>query len=247
MTVQTDARAAKIRLYVEHGLGPGQRVPLSQPQAHYLFKVMRLDQGARVLLFNGRDGEWLAEVVQTAKRGGSLALLSKSRPQSVPPDVWLLFAPVKKARTDFIVEKAVEMGAARIVPVQTEYTNASRLPRARLQATAVEAAEQCGATHVPEVADLAKLPAVLADWSKNRRLLFCDEALAGDTVCPQQAFSAPAAILVGPEGGFSQAERNWLGQLPFTTRISLGPRILRAETAAIAAFALWQSGAGDWG
>ncbi|PJE33872.1 16S rRNA (uracil(1498)-N(3))-methyltransferase, partial [Pseudooceanicola lipolyticus] len=171
--------SAKIRLYVEHPLGEGQTVPLNRDQAHYLFGVMRLAEGAGVLLFNGQDGEWLATVSAAGKRGGALAVSSPTRPQQTPPDLWLLFAPVKKARTDFIVEKAVELGAARIQPVQTEFTNSERIRQDRLQAHAVEAAEQCGATTVPEVAGLLRLDRLLADWSGSRRLLFCDEGAAG--------------------------------------------------------------------
>ncbi|HEX9857421.1 MAG TPA: RsmE family RNA methyltransferase, partial [Paracoccaceae bacterium] len=145
---------AKIRLFVDQPLGAGQPVPLTADQAHYLFGVMRLGRGALVLLFNGRDGEWRAGVAEAGKRGGVLVCETQTRPLQMPPDLWLLFAPIKKARTDFIVEKAAEMGAARIVPVQTQFTNAERIRQDRLQAHAVEAAEQCGGTFVPQVADL---------------------------------------------------------------------------------------------
>lgn len=239
--------SAKIRLYVEHPLGEGQTVPLNRDQAHYLFGVMRLAEGAGVLLFNGRDGEWLATVSAAGKRGGALAVSSPTRPQQTPPDLWLLFAPVKKARTDFIVEKAVELGAARIQPVQTEFTNSERIRQDRLQAHAVEAAEQCGATTVPEVAGLLRLDRLLADWSGSRRLLFCDEGAAGaPSGLNGAAPGGPWAILVGPEGGFSDAERARLSALPFAQTLSLGPRILRADTAAVSALTLWQHHLGDW-
>lgn len=239
--------SAKIRLYVEHPLGEGQTVPLNRDQAHYLFGVMRLAEGAGVLLFNGRDGEWLATVSAAGKRGGALAVSSQTRPQQSPPDLWLLFAPVKKARTDFIVEKAVELGAARIQPVQTEFTNSERIRQDRLQAHAVEAAEQCGATTVPEVAGLLRLDRLLADWSGSRRLLFCDEGAAGaPSGLNGAAPGGPWAILVGPEGGFSDAERARLSALPFAQTLSLGPRILRADTAAVSALTLWQHHLGDW-
>jgi len=237
---------AKIRLYVDHPLGAGQSVPLSREQAHYLFGVMRLSQGARLLLFNGKDGEFLAEVTEAGKRGGLLTCLDQTRPLQMPPDLWLLFAPIKKARTDFIVEKAVEMGVARILPVQTEFTNSERIRQDRLQAHAIEAAEQCGASYVPQVEELQKLDRILESWPKNRQLLFCDEARAGARDSLADAGRGPWAILIGPEGGFSDNERSRLGKLPEMTQISLGPRILRADTAAVAALTLWQSTLGDW-
>ena len=236
---------AKIRLYVDHPLGVGQSVPLTREQAHYLFGVMRLAVGAPVALFNGSDGEWLAEVSEAGKKGGVLTCKEQTRPLQLPPDLWLLFAPIKKARTDFIVEKAAEMGAARIIPVQTEFTNSERIRQDRLQAHAVEAAEQCGATFVPEVADLVRLDRMLADWPEGRRLMFCDEAKAGEhSGLPDSP--GPWAILIGPEGGFSDAERARLHGLAFAHPVALGPRILRADTAAVAALTLWQSALGDW-
>ena len=245
---------AKIRLYVEHPLGAGQSLPqtvhLNRDQAHYLFGVMRLAVGGHVALFNGRDGEWLALVVEAGKRSGVLKVLEQSVPLQMPPDLWLLFAPIKKARTDFIVEKAAEMGAARIVPVKTDFTNSDRIRQDRLQAHAVEAAEQCGGTFVPEVSGLQKLDRVLADWPEGRQLMFCDEALAGRSSTLSGVLaahkSAPWAIVIGPEGGFSDKERTRLAALPFSHPISLGPRILRADTAAVAALTLWQLALGDW-
>ena len=238
----------KIRLFVDAALGEGQSVDLTRAQAHYLFGVMRLGPGARVALFNGHAGEWTAEVVEAGKRGGRLTCLGQSAPQLDPPDLWLMFAPIKKTRTDFIVEKAAEMGAARILPVQTEFTNAERVRRDRLQTHAVEAAEQCGGTFVPEVTELQKLDRVLADWPENRHILFADEALADrSSALPGDiARGAPWAILIGPEGGFSDAERARLHALPQAHPVSLGPRILRADTAAVAALTLWQSALGDW-
>ena len=239
----------KIRLYVDHPLGPGQTVDLSREQANYLFNVMRLGPGAEVALFNGRNGEWRARVAEAGKRGGTLSCVDQTAPLLLPPDLWLLFAPIKKARTDFIVEKATEMGAARILPVQTEFTNAERIRQDRLQAHAVEAAEQCGGTFVPEVTDLQRLDAVLSTWPTGRRLIFADEGRAGlSAVLPDRVEGEGAgwAILIGPEGGFSEAERNRLRSLPFVTPISLGPRILRADTAAVAALTLFQANLGDW-
>ena len=236
---------AKVRLYVDHPLGQGQSVPLSREQAHYLFGVMRLGVGDGVLLFNGRDGEWRTEVADAGKRGGVLDCAVQTATQGAPPDLWLLFAPIKKARTDFIVEKAVEMGAKRLCPVQTEFTNAERIRRDRLQAHAVEAAEQCGATWVPEVTELSKLETILKTWPAERRLMFCDEGLAGDDARLPDA-PGPWAILIGPEGGFSEAERRLLGDMEQAHAVALGPRILRADTAAVAALTIWQTQLGDW-
>ncbi|SNS14917.1 16S rRNA (uracil(1498)-N(3))-methyltransferase [Tropicimonas sediminicola] len=236
---------AKVRLYVEQSLRQGEGVSLTREQAHYLFGVMRLGVGDEVLLFDGRSGEFRAEVGEAGKRGGTLLCAEQTRPLQTPPDLWLMFAPIKKARTDFIVEKAAEMGAARICPVQTEFTNSERIRRDRLQAHAVEAAEQCGGTFVPEVAELARLDRVLADWPEERRLMFCDETLVGAGEALAGA-PGPWAILIGPEGGFSESERVRLRAMPQAVAVSLGPRILRADTAAVAAMTLWQSHLGDW-
>jgi 16S rRNA (uracil1498-N3)-methyltransferase len=236
----------KIRLYVEQPVGEGQTIPLTRDQAHYLFGVMRRGVGDTLAVFNGRNGEWRAEVREAGKRGGTLEAVEQTAPQRDPPDLWLIFAPIKKARTDFIVEKAAEMGAARIMPVQTEFTNSERVRQDRLQAHAVEAAEQCGGTFVPDVSDLQKLDRLLADWPEDRRLMFCDEGLAGAGKTLGQAGGGKWAILIGPEGGFSEAERARLHALPFAHAVSLGPRILRADTAAVAALTVWQQALGDW-
>jgi 16S rRNA (uracil1498-N3)-methyltransferase len=240
--------SAKIRLYVEHPLGAGQSIPLEKEQAHYLFGVMRQRLGGAVALFNGVDGEWQAEVSEAGKRGGTLTCIAQSKPLQMPPDLWLLFAPIKKTRTDFIVEKAAEMGAARILPVGTEYTNSERIRQDRLQAHAVEAAEQCGGTYVPQVDELQKLARLLDSWPAERQLMFCDEAEVGNALqlAAQEHKDAPWAILIGPEGGFSPAERKRLHSLPQSHVVSLGPRILRADTAAVAAMTLWQQALGDW-
>jgi len=239
---------AKIRLFVDQALGQGQAVALSADQAHYLFSVMRLGKGAGVLLFNGRDGEWRADVAEAGKRGGVLVCTDQTRPLQMPPDLWLLFAPIKKARTDFIVEKAAEMGAARIIPVQTRHTNSERIRQDRLQAHAVEAAEQCGGTYVPQVDDLTPLDRLLSDWPAGRRILWCDEALVGARdVLLRTGAPGPWAILIGPEGGFAETEQKRLRAMPQVVPVSLGPRILRADTAAVAALTLWQATLGDWG
>ncbi|MCC6518580.1 MAG: 16S rRNA (uracil(1498)-N(3))-methyltransferase [Tabrizicola sp.] len=236
---------AKIRLYVDQPLAPGQAVRLSPDQAHYLTGVMRLAAGAPILLFNGRDGEWRATLAEASKRGAIATPDAQTKPLHLPPDLWLLFAPIKKARTDFIVEKAVELGAARILPVQTRHTNSDRIRQDRLQAHAVEAAEQCGATFVPEVTDLHHLDKLLAQWPTDRRLYWCDETALGQPATLALA-QGPAAILIGPEGGFSADEAAKLRGRANVTALSLGPRILRADTAAVAALTLWQAACGDW-
>lgn len=237
---------AKIRLFVDQPLGAGQAVALTTEQAHYLFNVMRLSRGAYALLFNGQDGEWRAAVAETGKRGGILICDAQTAAQRMPPDLWLLFAPIKKARTDFIVEKATELGAARITPVQTQHTNADRIRQDRLAAHAREAAEQCGATFIPQVDDLTSLDRLLKDWPQTRHLLWCDEAMIGQPTALQGLRGQEWAILIGPEGGFSAAEQSRLRALPFVRPLSLGPRILRADTAAVAALTIWQQTLGDW-
>ena len=312
------------RLFLDHDLAPGQTVPLTPGAANYLVAVLRLGVADAVRVFNGRDGEWLAHLLTTGKRGATLRLAHQTAPQARPPDLWLIFAPLKKARTDMLVEKAVELGVARLLPVLTDFTNAERLRDDKLRAHAIEAAEQCGATHLPPIDPVQKLATLLARWPAGRALIWCDEGLAtippapadhaapaatipagdrrdgptdhaapaatvlaGDrrdgTACapaiaanmpaaptspdptapPLAAMAAylsdhtgisvlpvlpaaPAAILIGPEGGFSPAERARLSGLPFAHPVRLGPRILRAETAAIAALTLWQSLQGDW-
>ncbi len=238
--------ASKVRLYVDHPLGQGKPVPLTPAQAHYLFGVMRLGTGAVVSLFNGRDGEWDGAVAEAGKKAGALVCQGQTRPLQMPPDLWLLFAPLKKSRTDFVVEKAVEMGVARIMPLQTDYTNADRVRRDKMQAHAIEAAEQCGATYLPPVDDLARLGKVLDAWPAGRQVMFCDEGLIGQAAGLAGAARGPWAILIGPEGGFSPSERDRIKGLPDAHAVALGPRILRADTAAVAALTLWQHTLGDW-
>ncbi len=242
---------AKVRLFVEAALGAGAEVTLARDQAHYLGNVMRLGEGARIRVFNGRQGEWLAMVEGSGRRLG-LRVIEESAPQRLPPDVEILFAPVKKARTDFIVEKATELGVARIRPVFTRLTNAERLRPDRLRRIAIEAAEQCGETHVPDVAEPERLDRVLDGWDLERRLMFCDERLsarpAAEMLAGEKAGGTGGgwAVLIGPEGGFAPEEAERLRQLPFVRPVTLGPRILRADTAAVAALTLWQSVLGDW-
>ncbi|EKE43716.1 hypothetical protein OCGS_2050 [Oceaniovalibus guishaninsula JLT2003] len=232
------------RLYLDRPLAPGQTVRLDPPQAHYLFSVMRRAPGDAVEVFDSRTGTYAAAVAEASRKAVSLTVGDRTRPLRTPPDLWLVFAPIKKARTDFIVEKAAELGACRILPVQTDHTNADRIRRDRLQAHAIEAAEQCGGNFVPEVADIVRLSDLLDGWT-DRRLMFCDETLSGVfAALPDER--GPWAILIGPEGGFSDAERARLRAMPQSHPVSLGPRILRADTAAVAALTLWQSTLGDW-
>ncbi|TDL75214.1 16S rRNA (uracil(1498)-N(3))-methyltransferase [Palleronia sediminis] len=238
-----------IRLYLDQPLAEGQTLALDPAQSHYVANVMRRGAGAPVEVFNGRDGAWAAEIVEARKKAVTLRALRQVAPQRMPPDLWLFFAPIKKARTDFIVEKAAELGAARIVPVQTDHTNSERVRRDRLQAHAVEAAEQCGGTYVPEVAEMAPLSAILDDWPDGRQLMFCDETAAGRSTAAEdlgQAGPGPWAIVIGPEGGFSEAERKRLRGMEAAVPVALGPRILRADTAAVAAITVWQQALGDW-
>ncbi len=237
-----------IRLYVAADLAGGARVAPSPEQAHYLTHVMRQSVGAELLVFNGCDGEWMATVAAVAKRGCTLEVGERTRVQVSPPDLDLIVALVKRARLETIVEKAAELGARRVRLVTTRRTNADHTRVERLAAIAVEASEQTGRLDVPEILAPEKLERVLADWETGRRLMFCDEggdargipeALAG---APQ----APWAVLIGPEGGLDPMERDTLRDLDFVTPVSLGPRILRADTAAIAALALWQASVGDW-
>lgn len=238
---------AKIRLFVDQPIGAGQAVALNEAQANYLFAVMRLGVGASILVFDGQNGEWRAEVAEAGKRKGVLICVEQTARLRMPPDLWLLFAPIKKARTDFIVEKATELGAARVMPVQTRFTNADRVKVDKLRLHAIEAAEQCSGTFVPQVDDVMPLAKVLADWPANRRILWCNEHLAGVAeALPKGGDTGPWAVLIGPEGGFSQEEQDRLAAMPQVVQASLGPRILRADTAAVAALVLWQAHLGDW-
>lgn len=238
-----------IRLHVPDPLAPGAQLRLAPEQARYLLTVMRQGPGDAVGVFNGRDGEWRARLVEAGKRGAVLELESRTRDQETGPDLDLLIAVVKRARLEPIVEKAAELGARRVRLVATRRTQADRTNVDRLRAIAREAAEQTGRLDVPEVLEPEKLDRVLAGWEAGRGLIFCDEA--GGAPPMLEALSAtpagrPAALLIGPEGGFDPAERDALRGLPFVTAVSLGPRILRADTAAASALTLWQAAAGDW-
>jgi 16S rRNA (uracil1498-N3)-methyltransferase len=235
------------RLHTEAPLGEGERVSLSQAQAHYLGTVLRLKSGSRVLVFNGRDGEW-STTLAMGRRGAVLEVGTATRPQTSSPDLHYLFAPLKAARLDYMVQKAVEMGASRLQPVITRYSQVARVNTDRMRANAVEAAEQCGIISLPDVEAPIGLDRLLAGWDDARALVFCDEeAEVTDAAAALGKLQhAPLAVLVGPEGGFAADERAALLRLPKVVRLSLGPRILRADTAAVAALTLVQALIGDW-
>jgi len=239
------------RLYVPDDLGPGMSLALADGQAHYLRNVLRLAAGAALAVFNGRDGEWSGRIDGIAKGGCSVALGERTRPQVAEPDLWLVFAPVKRARIDYLVEKATELGVAELHPVRTQRTVVERVNLARLQANAVEAAEQTERLAVPRVHPPVDLPARLAGWPPGRRLIVGDERGRAPPIAEivgglRDRLADGAAVLIGPEGGFTETELDALGKLPIVSRVGLGPRVLRAETAAIAALAVFQAIAGDW-
>ncbi len=238
------------RLFVEGPLAAAARIDLPSSQAHYLRNVLRLSDGAELLVFNGRDGEWRAALEASSRKHTGLIVRAQTRAQEGPGNLHYFFAPLKHARLDYMVQKAVEMGASRLQPVLTRHTQAERLNAGRMQANVIEAAEQCGILAVPEVAAPLKLEAALAAWPAERLLIFCDEeAPVRDPLMALAAAAqrhAPLAVLIGPEGGFDPAERAALLALPQVMQISLGPRILRADTAAVAALALVQAALGDW-
>jgi 16S rRNA (uracil1498-N3)-methyltransferase len=235
-----------IRLFIPHDLAAGARLDLDESQSRYLGAVMRQAVGDAVAVFNGRDGEWRAVVAVVGKRVVSLEVEAQTRPQEVGPDLDLVIALVKRARLETIVEKAAELGARRVRPVITERTNADHTRVDRLQAIATEASEQTGRLDVPQVLEPARLEKLIGGWEAGRRLLFCDEAGDAKPVLAAVETGGPWAILIGPEGGFSPKEREMLRALPYATPATLGPRILRADTAAISALTLWQAAVGDW-
>ena len=240
-----------IRLHVTQPLSVAAPVAPTLDQSRYLTQVMRLKAGDDLLVFNGRDGEWRCTVAEVLKKGVILRAEEQVRPQTFGPDLELIVSVVKKARVETIVEKAAELGARRVRLVLTKRTNADRIRLDRLDAIAEEAAEQTGRMDVPAVGDPIKLDALLDGWETGRRLMFCDETGGAPAISALAAAGAGAqeqkwSILIGPEGGFSPEEGERLRSLPFTTAVSLGPRILRADTAAIAAMTLWQAAVGDW-
>lgn len=251
------SKNSKARLYVDNELKCGRELLLDGNSGHYLVNVMRIKAGEQVTLFNGRAGDWLAEVIKVGKGKATVIVRENITSQVREPDLWYLFAPIKKARLDYMVQKATEMGVSLLWPVLTERTNLDRLKEDKIRLNAIEAAEQCERMTVPVVNPLIKLEQLLAEWPEDRLIMFCDEeggadqnafpvGKAIDEVNAWQARPEKWAILIGPEGGFSPEERALIRQQPHVVPVTLGPRILRADTAAVAAIALWQSFAGDW-
>jgi 16S rRNA (uracil1498-N3)-methyltransferase len=235
------------RLHIETTLSEGAEFALEKEQGHYLVHVLRSGSGDAVSLFNGRDGEWLSYITTVTKKAVDVRVERNTAAVQPPPDIDYLFAPLKHARLDYMVQKATELGARRLRPVITQRTIAERVNLERMKANAIEAAEQCNLVFVPDVLEPAPLAKVLAQWDPSRRLIYCDEtASVTNPVEALKNLKAPAAVLVGPEGGFTNEERSHLKSLPFVTAISLGPRIMRADTVAIAALAVVQAVIGDW-
>ncbi len=236
------------RVHLAAPLAAGAQIPLTREQANYLLNVLRLKAGATILVFNGRDGEWRARLEEVTKRAAVLTIGEQVRPQAEGPDIDYVFAPLKHARLDYMVQKATEMGVRRLCPVLTRHTIAERINLDRMRANVIEAAEQCGILRVPEVCEPVRLAALLAGWDERRTIVYCDEAAAvADPVAALRTIPlGPVAVLVGPEGGFADEERAAMRAKPFIRALSLGPRILRADTAAVAALALVNATLGDW-
>ena len=238
----------KLRLFVPGALSAGAHITPDDGQAHYLLHVMRARQGVRVQLFNGVDGEWQAQVTDVTRRSCTLTCERQTRAQEGVPDLWLAFAPIKKTPADYVAQKATELGAAVLQPVITHRTIARRVNLERLHANAIEAAEQSERLTVPEIREPLTLNQLLDSWPKDRRMLFCDEG--GDAQPILDALSktktGPWGILTGPEGGFDPGERSLLRNQTFVVPVTLGPRIMRADTAALAALSVWQATLGDW-
>jgi 16S rRNA (uracil1498-N3)-methyltransferase len=239
---------AKIRIFTENAdLTIGDSIVLDERQSHYLSNVMKQSIGSHILCFNGKDGEFEAEITKLSKKAVELSIKSKKKEFSASSDIWLLFAPVKKDRTDFIIEKSTELGVSKIIPVITRHTISAKTKTERFISQSIEAAEQSRRLDVPVITDAIKLKDLLKSWDKNRILYFMDESGEGEVVL--KAFgnkSGSAAILVGPEGGFAEEELDFLRKLPYTKSVGLGSLILRAETAAVAALSCWQAVSGGW-
>jgi 16S rRNA (uracil1498-N3)-methyltransferase len=242
------AERPRTRLHVPAALEAGGRASLGDGQAHYLRSVLRLQPGDRLLAFNGGDGEWLAEISALSKSAATIDLVERTRAPVPEPDLWLLFAPLKGGRTEYVVEKATELGVSALWPVFTRRSDVSRVNAERLAANAVEAAEQCERLSVPRLIEAATLEASLRGWDPARTLYVAAESGAAQDAPTAMAGKrgSPSAVLVGPEGGFDRGELDLLAAMPFVERIGLGPRILRADTACFAALSVWQAVSGDW-
>jgi 16S rRNA (uracil1498-N3)-methyltransferase len=240
----------KVRLFVEAALGPGAKVALTDAQAHYVIRVMRAGIGDRVLVFNGKDGEWRTVIVEAKKHGATLSCETQTEAQRDVPDLWLVFAPIKKTPADYVAQKATELGVRVLQPVLTHRTIARRVNTDRLRANAIEAAEQSGRVTVPEIREPVGLEALLRSWPKDRRIIFCDEggdaAPIADALAGVKGEGTAWAVLTGPEGGFDPEERAFLRTNTCVVPVTLGPRIMRADTASLAALALFQALVGDW-
>ena len=236
------------RLHLDAALSPNTEIALEREQGHYLVNVLRHGSGDPVQLFNSTDGEWLAYITEVTKKSVRIRIEKKLSEATPPPDIDYLFAPIKHQRLDYLVQKATELGARRLRPIITARTIAERVNLDRMRANVIEAAEQCNLVFLPEVFEPQKFDAVLKTWDPSRRLIFCDEtAIISDPLQALEGLNPPLAVCVGPEGGFTEEERKYLKSLPFVTAIKLGPRIMRADTVAIAALSLVQAKLGDWG
>ena len=242
----------KARLFVPGPLSPGEVITLAGQQVHYISNLIRLQAGEALALFNGRDGEWRAAVVAYSKKEVTLKVSQCTRKQTPEPDLWLAFAPIRRPGIDYMAQKATELGVSKLIPVKTMRTVVTRIKAEHLAANAREAAEQCERLTIPDVVDMAKLETVLGNWPGERRLLFCDEEKGDPLVVEallavsQKPAKSPWGILIGPEGGFTSKERELIRSYSYCIPASLGPRVLRADTAALAALSLWQAAIGDW-
>lgn len=246
------ATGPSVRLFVDQPLQEGGLIALEKDQSSYLLSVMRLNEGDQISVFNGCDGEWIGEIVKRSKKLADLQLIEQLRPQTAPQKLHYIFAPLKRARLDYMVQKAVELGVSRLTPVITQHTNVDRVNLDRMKANAIEAAEQCGILSLPQIDNPVKLSHLIDEWpaseSEEKQLVFCDESLAaGGPLADLASLSGnDISVLIGPEGGFSDIERDLLVSQRFVKAISLGPRIMRADTAAVAALALVNAVKGDW-
>ena len=238
------------RLFVESSLSADRSITLDKDQTHYVKNVLRLGTGDEIALFNGRDGEWRARIEELAKKSATLSLVETLRPQTAEPDLWLAFAPIKRGRIDFTAQKATELGVSLLWPILTRFTMVDRVNVGRLEANAREAAEQSDRLTVPEVRAPIKLDKLLQAWPEDRHLILCDETggqpIAEALAAPHMKKGGACGFVIGPEGGFASEELDQMRKLPFVTRVSLGPRLLRADTAALAAVSVWQAVSGDW-